>query len=181
MIDILTWVSIFAGGILILMLLLSIIGGIDVDLDVDIGSTDVETDAGGFGLVKGILIFVAVGAWVMKILVEGGQHLGVVILIGIISGFLAFLLLNYLLKLLLKNEENVNWSVNDAIYQKGEVYLKIPGNEGSGLVHVNVKGALRELKAKSIDEAEIKTGAPVLVVDVDGEFVLVKEEVEGRR
>ena len=178
MIDILTWVSIFAGGILLLMLLLSIIGGLDVDLDVEIGSTDVETDAGGFGLVKGILVFTAVGAWVMKMLLEGEQHTGVVIVIGLISGFLAFLLLNYLLKLLLKNEENVNWSVNDAIYQKGEVYLKIPANEGNGLVHVNVKGALRELKAKSIDETEIKTGAAVLVVDVDGEFVLVKEDVE---
>jgi len=49
MITLLTWISIFAGGLLILLFLLSLLGGFD--LDVDIGSTEVDADAGGLGLI----------------------------------------------------------------------------------------------------------------------------------
>ncbi|NNE27791.1 MAG: hypothetical protein HKN09_13175, partial [Saprospiraceae bacterium] len=66
MITILTWVALIAGSFLILMMLLSVIGGLD--LDVDLGSTDVDTDAGGLGLIKGVLTFISVASWVMKVL-----------------------------------------------------------------------------------------------------------------
>jgi len=80
MITILTWVSIIAGGILILMMLLSIIGGLDLDLDVDIGSTDVETDAGGLGVIKGFLTFVSVSSWIIKVLLAFDKHPGMAII-----------------------------------------------------------------------------------------------------
>jgi len=70
----------------------------------------------------------------------------------------------------------VNWETNDALLQIGEVYLKVPASEGNGIVNVNVKGATRELKAKSYDNKEIKTGAKVRVMEISGEFALVKEE-----
>lgn len=176
MITILTWVSIIAGGILILMMLLSIIGGLDLDLDVDIGSTDVETDAGGLGVIKGFLTFVSVSSWIIKVLLAFDKHPGMAIGIGVFSGILAVVLLSYLFKLLLSNELNVNWKMEDALFQSGEVYLRIPAENGNGIVNINIKGAKRELKAKSIDKLNIKTGASVQVVDIDGEYVIVKEQ-----
>jgi len=71
MITILTWVSIVAGGILILLMLLSLIGGLDLDLD--LGSPDVDTDAGGIGLIKGILTFTSVSSWVIKVLLVSNK------------------------------------------------------------------------------------------------------------
>ena len=49
MIILLTRISIFAGGKLILLFLLSLLRG--SDLDVDIGSTEIDADAGGLGLI----------------------------------------------------------------------------------------------------------------------------------
>jgi len=180
MITVLTWVSIITGGVLVLLLLLSLIGGLDLDLDVDIdlGEADVETDAGGLGLIKGFLTFISVSSWMVKILLVGDKHPGVAIGIGIACGLLALALLHYLLKALLKNESNVNWSMKDALFQKGEVYLRIPGEVGNGIVYVDVNGARRELKAKSFDSKDIKTGATIVVMDIDGEFALVRSEEE---
>jgi len=64
MITLLTRISIFAGGKLILLFLLSLLRG--SDLDVDIGSTEVDADAGGLGLIKGFLTFISV-AFCLKV------------------------------------------------------------------------------------------------------------------
>ncbi len=177
MAEILMWVSIITGGLLILLMLLSLLGGLDldVDIDLDVGDTDVDTDPGGLGVIKGALTFVSVSAWVMKILLVSGKHPGMVIGIGLVSGALAFLLLHYLFKLLLKNEENVNWSMDDAMFQKGKVYVRIPSIGDTGIAHIDIKGAHRELKARSFEKKEIASGAMVVVMDVDGEYVLVQE------
>lgn len=175
MIEILTWVSIIAGGILILMLLLSLIGGLDIDLDADVGSADVDSSSGGgLGLIKGVLTFISVTSWVIKILLATQKHLGIAIGIGILTGLAALFLLNYLVRTLLKNDSNVNYSLEDALYQTGTVYLKIPGGSNTGIVHVNVKGAKREMKARSFDGNEIQTGSSIDVMDIDGEYAVVR-------
>tara|TARA_B100000497_G_C7674751_1_gene407523 strand:+ start:1592 stop:2122 length:531 start_codon:yes stop_codon:yes gene_type:complete len=173
MITILTWISITTGGILILMMLMSLIGGLDLDFDV--GSADTDTDSsGGLGAIKGALTFVSVSSWVVKILLTTNNHMGFAIFVGTICGVLAIMLLNYILKLLLKNEENVNWSMNDALFKTGSVYLKIPSGKGSGIVHIDVNGAMRELKAKSNLKKDIATGADVRVTEIEGEYVYVE-------
>ena len=173
MIDILTWISIITGGILILLLILSVLGGLDLDLD--LGDTEIEADGGGLGILKGALTFVSVGSWVIKIMMTMEHHPGLAILVGVLVGGLAFWLLNYLLRVLLRNEENVNWKFSDAMMENGEVYLKIPA-EGTGLVYVEVNGARRELKARSSDGKEIPTGTDIIVVDIDGEVAIVREQ-----
>jgi len=174
MIEILTWVSIIAGGILILMLLLSLIGGLDIDMDADIGSSDVDSSGGGVGVIKGFLTFISVTSWVIKILLATQKHPAMAIGIGIVTGIAALLLLNYLLITLLKNDSNVNYTLEDALYQSGTVYLKIPEGKDSGIIHVNVKGAKREMKARSFDGTEIKTGSAIDVMDIDGEYAVVR-------
>lgn len=173
MILILTWISIIAGGILILLLILSLLGGLDLDLD--IGGADADVDAGGLGVIKGALTFISVASWVIKLMMTGDQNVGLAVLIGVFCGLVALFLLRYLLTLLLRNEENVNWEYSDAMYERGQVYLKIP-KDGSGMVTVAVNGSRRQLRAKSSENIEIPTGKSVLVVDVDGEVLVVKEE-----
>lgn len=174
MISILTWVSIFAGGALILLFLISLIGGLE--LDVEVGSTDVETDAGGIGLVKGFLTFISIGSWVMKVMLVTSSNPLIALLVGIVSGVVAFFLLNYLFKLLLKNEKNVNWKMEDSLFQTGDVYLRIPAKNGSGIITIDINGAQRELKAKSSNNKEYKTGSKVMVVRVEGEYAFVEKE-----
>ena len=173
MITILTWTSIFAGALLILLFLISFIGGLD--LDTDIGGVDVDSDSGGLGLIKGLLTFVSVGSWVMKIMLGTEQNPAIAACIGVVSGLVAFVILSQLFKLLLKNQENVNWTLEDAMFASGEVYLRIPSG-GNGIVNVNINGVTREVKAKSKSSEEIKTGTPIRVVDIEKEFVYVESE-----
>jgi len=172
MIYILTWVAIITGGLLILLMLLSLIGGLE--LDVEIGSTDVETDAGGIGLIKGFLTFLSIGSWVMKVTIVTSDSPIIALFVGLVSGVLAFFVLNYLFKLLLKNESNVNWNMDDALFQVGEVYLKIPAKKGNGIITVDINGTPRELKAKAEKNKEIPTGAKIMVVRIEGEYALVE-------
>jgi len=172
MLYILTWVAIISGGLLILLMLLSLIGGLE--LDIEVGSTDVESDAGGIGLIKGLLTFLSIGSWVMKVTLATSSNPIMSLFIGLISGIVAFFLLNYLFKLLLKNESNVNWHMDDALFQIGEVYLKIPAKDGSGIITLDINGTPRELKAKSVKNKEIPTGAKIMVVSTEGEYALVE-------
>lgn len=174
MISVLTWISIIAGGVLILLMILSLIGGLDFDMDMGDTGIDTDTDSGGIGLLKGSLTFISVTSWVIKLVLATNSHPMIAIGIGIISGTLAFLLLNYLFKILLKNEQNVNWTMDDALYREGRVYLKVPVEKGTGIVQVDVKGATRELKAKTNHSKPISTGESIIVTEITPDFVVVE-------
>jgi len=174
MLYILTWIAIFSGGILILLFLISLIGGLE--LDIEVGSTDVETDAGGIGLVKGFLTFLSFGSWVMKVTLATSSNPVMSLIVGILSGIVAFYLLNYVFKLLLKNESNVNWTMDDALFQTGKVYLRIPAKKGNGIITIDINGTPRELKAKSLNKEVLETGVSIRVIEIDGDFALVEKE-----
>ncbi|MFK8161231.1 MAG: hypothetical protein AB8H12_02105 [Lewinella sp.] len=166
MITILSYVALTAGGILILLLLLSLISGLDFDLDVD-------TDAGGgLGALKGVLTFLAVGAWVVRLVLLTEANPMLAFLVGAAAGAVGVYLLSLLLKFLLSQQEFVNWSLEDAIMEQGTVYLRIPA-EGEGLVQVTVRGRKRELKARSLLSEDIPTGAPIVVDQIGDDGVVV--------
>jgi len=169
MIEVFTWISIFSGGLLILLLLLSLLGG----LDLDIGDTDVETDAGGLGIVKSLLTFLSIGSWVVKLVLAVENNPTYAFGVGIIAGLLAVFLLSQLFKIILKNQSNVNWTREDALFKEAKVYLKIPAGSGTGLIQVNINGATRELKAKSGSKEDIPTGSVVLVEDIENNIAVV--------
>ncbi len=166
MITILSYVALTAGGILILLLLLSLLSGLDLDLDVD-------TDAGGgLGAVKSVLTFFAVGAWVVRLVLLTEANPITAFLVGGLAGAVGVWILSLLLKFLLSQQAYVNWSLEDAIMEQGTVYLRIPA-AGEGLVQVSVKGTKRELKARSLLEEDIPTGASIVVDDIGADGVVV--------
>jgi len=173
MIEVLTWISIFSGGLLILLLLLSLLGGLE--LDVDLGDTDVETDTGSIGIVKGVLTFVSIGSWVVKLVLAVDKNPAYAFSIGIVVGLIAVFILNLMLKLLLKNQSNVNWSQDDALFKEGKVYLKLPASSDTGIIHVDINGATREMKAKSKEGKEVPTGSTVVVEELVDNVAIVSE------
>jgi len=172
MITILTWISIIAGGFLILLMLLSLLGGLD--LDFDIGDTDIDS-SGSLGLIKSLLTFVSVSSWVMKILMTIEKSTTVSLIVGIVSGLLAVLFLSWLFKLLLKNQENVNWKIEDSLFKEGKVYLKIPGSGKNGIIQTELNGGIRELTAISSQGESIDTGDLVMIEEVRGNMVVVSK------
>ncbi len=93
-------------------------------------------------------------------------------LLGAAAGAVGVYMLSLILKFLLSQQSNVNWSVHDAIMEKGTVYLRIPAG-GEGLVRVNIKGAKRELKARSKATEDIPTGAPIVVDEIGSDGIVV--------
>ncbi len=168
------YISIFSGGLLILLLILSIIGG--MDLDFDVGDTDVDTHGdtgfGGLGIIKSGLTFLTIGSYVVKLMLAMSISPILTILAGIIAGVIAVLILSWFLNLLLKNQSNVNWEYYEAEGKTGKVYLKIP-SDGTGIVNIEINGIVREIKAQSIDKVEIPTGSNVLVHNVEEEIANV--------
>ncbi|MBR9919519.1 MAG: hypothetical protein GYB31_01690 [Bacteroidetes bacterium] len=152
------WVS---GGFLTILLLLSLIGGLELDFDLG-GDSDVDSDA-GLGVIKGILVFLTFGALVAKILIESEFSFFWAGIGGMAGGTVAGLFLSWVMKFLLQNQEEVNWHPEEAIGLQGKVYSRIHAG-GSGIVRVVIRGSARELKACS--EEAIPTGAQIEVVDL---------------
>ena len=65
--------------------------------------------------------------------------------------------------------------LSDAIGQQGKVYLTIPAG-GAGQVQVGFQGRLMIFEAMSSNKEAIKTGEPVVVIDVVGGNTLVVEK-----
>ena len=173
MLTILLYISLISGGILVLLLTLSFISGLDLDLD--FGDSDI--DAGGMGILKGALTFFSIGAYVVRSILMTDNNPIIAFTVGAIAGAIAVFLLSMMLRWLLKQQSNVNWTLEDSLYQKAKVYLKIP-KSGTGIIHVNVNGVNREIKAKSINSKEIPTGAQVLVESIEGNLAVVTTKLD---
>lgn len=169
MLTTLFYISMISGGILVVMLLLSLVSGLDLDIDFGDG------DDGG-GIIKPTLVFFSIGAYIVRGFLMAESNPLLALAAGVISGGIAVFILSLVLKWILSQQENVNWSKTDALYKKGKTYLKIPA-EGSGLIQIDINGVTREFKAKTNDNTDIPTGAEIQVEKIDGEMVIVTAKI----
>ncbi len=167
-IEILNLIAIVSGGVLVILLVLSLVGGLDLDLD--LGDSDV--DSGGLGIIKSVLTFLTISSWVIKVILVTSDNPVKAFAIGIICGLLAVLILAMFLKFLMGMQKHVKRKPEDAAGKRAKVYLKIP-IDGSGLIRVSINGSEIELKAKSIDEQLIATGEEVLVHEYTNGYAMV--------
>ncbi|MEM1328436.1 MAG: hypothetical protein AAGI23_20950 [Bacteroidota bacterium] len=164
MIEILQIIGGVSGGLLMILLSLAVFTGLDADAP--------DIDTGGVGWVKGILAFLAAGSGAMLLGLRAALPTWQTAVLGILCGLLVTYLLSALLRFLLRQQENTNWELHEAISRSGKVYLRIPPG-GEGLVQVDVKGVMREFKARSADPDLLPTGAEILVVDIEDEYAIV--------
>lgn len=170
MLDILLYVSMACGGILFLSLLLSLFAGLDLDLDVDVD------DGGGLGLFKGGLTFISFSSFVVRAVLISSDNPVLAMTAGLLVGAVAVFLLSAFFKWLLRNQEEVNYKLSDAVYKRGVVYLKIARNS-TGIVRVNIGGVEREMKAATNDKKDIPTGQEIMVEKVENDIVYVTADL----
>jgi len=100
-IEILTYVSFVTGGILVLLLVLSIFSGLDFDFDLPT-EVSVDTDTGGgFGILKSVLTFISISTYVVKLLIALNYTMAIAIIAGASSGIMAVLILANLMLFLI--------------------------------------------------------------------------------
>ncbi len=179
--NILFWIGTAAGGLLVLLLLMSILGGLDlggdIDADVDFdvdgdGEIDIAGDA-PLGLIKTVLTFISVGAFTARaIVLNTGWSWAIVAITSLVAGVIAVLLLSWFFKWLLKNQEEGNWHMWQAEGQVGTVYVPIPKG-GKGRITIKIDGANREVAAKSENGEPIGSKEKVLVVESETDCLIV--------
>lgn len=106
-----------------------------------------------------------------------GQWLGLgwlALLVGIAAGGLMMTLVARVLLGMRQLEADYTVLVEEAIGERGTVYLSIPGqNSGRGKVHLELRGRFTELPAVTL-QGELPTGASIVVMDViDGDTLVV--------
>jgi membrane protein implicated in regulation of membrane protease activity len=173
--NILLWTGMVAGGLLVLLLLLSILGGLDIggDVDVDTHDADGSVDHAPLGILKTVLTFVSVSAFTARaFLLNTSWSWLLVALTAAVAGAVAVLLLSLFFRWLLKNQEEGNWHMWQTEGKMGTVYVPIPAR-GKGRIRVRIDNSDREVNAKSRDGQAMATHDKVLVVEAREDFVLV--------
>ena len=177
------WViSIVFSVLFVFQFVLSIIGiDFDADAEADIGDVDsvdgLDTD---FALlsVRSIIAFFTFFGWTGVVALSGGMAPFLAILLASSAGFVAMLVVAYIFYLFIKLQSSGTLNLDNALGNTGEVYLIIPGDKsGVGKVQMKVQGSLRELDAITTGEA-IPTGAPIRVIDVLENGMLLVEQVD---
>ena len=176
--NLLFWAGTIAGGLLILLLLISIFGSMDIGGDVDVdagGDMDAHADASdaGLGIVKTLLTFISVGAFTARaILLNTSWSWTLVIITALVAGGIAVLLLTWFFRWLLRNQEEGTWRLWQAEGKMGTVYVPIPPG-GKGRVIVKIDNVNREMDARTANGRTLATHEKVMVVEAKEGFVVV--------
>lgn len=175
--------AIVGGGLLLLQMAMSLLGGEhdggggDVAHDFHAGDT-ADHGSGGMGFsfraVVAFLTFFGIGG--MGALQAGlGSLPTLAIALG--AGSLAFWLIGLALSSFNKLRSSGNVDVHNAVGVEGKVYLTVPaGGAGEGAVTVAVQGRIQQFKAITKGR-ELKTGALCRVVAVRSSDTLEIESV----
>lgn len=99
--------------------------------------------------------------------------IGLAVLVGISFVALFF----FIIKQMMRLNENNSFSLAKTINQTGTVYLTIPEKKsGKGKIQISVNGSFHELDALTEND-RIETGALVKVIKVENNAVLIVEKI----
>lgn len=176
LINIFFWAGTLAGGVLILLLLISIFSGLEIgggDIDVNVDS-DADGGAGeGLGVIKTLLTFISVGAFTARaILMNTSWSWPLVIFSALASGLVAVLFVGWFFRWLLRNQEAGNWHLWQAEGKTGSVYVPIPA-EGKGRIIVQIDKVNREIAAISDKGQAIGSREKVFIIEAKEDHVIV--------
>lgn len=161
--------------LLFLQTFLAIIGA-DHDAEID-ANVELDLDCLSFFTVRGLVSFFSVGGVVGFFIAENKSLWWLACLLAFVSGSLALVGMAYLVKFILKLQNEGNIEKKNAIGMKGNVYIRIPKNgDGVGKVNVIVQDSYEEFDAMSLGD-EIPTGANIKVVDVRNGILVVEKDL----
>lgn len=82
----------------------------------------------------------------------------------------------FIIKQILKLQEDNTFNISGTVGKTAEVYMTIPGRKtGSGKVQVSVNGSVHELEAVTEQEQKIHTGNKVRIARVENQVLFVEK------
>ncbi|WP_289060650.1 hypothetical protein [uncultured Zobellia sp.] len=173
------WVTaLVASVILVILLLLTFIGGEVDDIDGDVDA-EIDADTGiefQFLSFKNLVGFFTLFGWSGIACLDAGMSKGITVLISLVCGLLMMLAMASLFYYLGKLQSSGTLKLKNALNQIGEVYLTVGANRKSiGKVSINVQGTLRELEALTNANEDLVQGNVVIVKEVTANGILIVE------
>lgn len=157
--------------------LLTAIGADHSETQVD---TDIQVDGDAsftFLSVRSIIAFFLLFGWSGVIVLSNNGSYTLAFILATIAGLCGIFITAYLVYSLYKLQERGNIQIQNAVNQKGEVYLKIPGKkEGLGKVMILLQGKITELEAMTEGDT-IPTGEKIRVISILEDNVLLVETI----
>ena len=156
-------------------------GGIDADIDTGFESDAADaTVEGGTNLYtfRNFVNFILGFGWSAILLQDSITSVPVLIFVSVLIGIALVAAVMYLFKWLSTMQQSGNINLQkSAAGCEGKVYLTIPAaRSGAGKVQITINGAVREYDAVTENDAPLKTGVSIRVVDaVDANTLLVEE------
>ncbi|MCQ2250719.1 MAG: hypothetical protein MJZ66_06380 [Bacteroidales bacterium] len=157
--------------------------GADADSDADMdgdADADADGDLGGGSLphllsFKTIAAFFMGASWTGITAINGGSPVVVVVLLSLLAGALVMGATAFLLKSLMKLQQNSILTMDKTIGLDGEVYYSIqPDMKAGGQVELLVNGSYKTFEAVTNDPLPIKPKERIVVLDVlEGNVLLV--------
>ena len=177
------WLITVPSTLIFVILLISTIGGADVDAGVETDFDASLSDGDGipfqFLSFKNITGFFVMFGWSGLGLIHAGFAVWLIILLSFVCGFLMMLAMAALFYFMSKLAESGTLEMKNTIGKLGEVYLIIPARgDGMGKVQLTVQGSLRILDAITDETEPIRTSSIIKVVEViDDQILLVRRNV----
>jgi len=172
-------VALIASVILIILLVLTLLGGDAEDFDGGDVDADIDGDTGiGFQFLsfKNFMGFFTIFGWTGIACLDAGMSKGITVLISVVCGLMMMLAMASLFYYLGKMQSSGTLKLKNALNQVGEVYLTIGANRSKiGKVSVTVQGTLRELEALTDEEKDLVLGNVVSVKEVTDNGILIVE------
>ena len=152
----------------------------DMDVDTSTDGSDLSNIDGGSNLYpfRNFVNFILGFGWSAILLQESVPSVPLRIVLSVLVGIGLVVAVMYMFKWLAGMQQSGNINLQrSAAGCEGKVYLTIPAaRSGSGKVQITISGAVREYDAVTENEAPLKTGTSIRVIDaLDANTLLVEE------
>jgi membrane protein implicated in regulation of membrane protease activity len=170
------YIAVIASIIFIIQTVMTFIGadsdtGMDADFDSNLDGADHPVQL--FSLRNLINFFLGFG-WTgvsLYAYIDSKLLLGI---IAFIVGLIFIAVFFLVIKMLMRLSEDNTFNIEDTIGKTADVYMNIPAaKSGKGKVFISVKGTTHELGAVTASADNIKSGAIVKVLAIEGDMLLV--------
>lgn len=146
--------------------------GMDADFD---GNFDVGDYPFQLFSLRNLINFLLGFGWGGAALYTALENKIIVAIIAVIIGLIFIGIFFFIMRTMMKLAEDNTFTLKSTIGKSGDVYLTIPANrKGKGKIFISVKGSTRELDAITDSDTEIKQGALVKVLELEGDMLIVK-------
>ena len=171
------YIAIGASVIFLIQTVMTFVG-VDADTGVD-ADFDSNLDGGDYPFqlfsLRNLINFILGFGWAGAALYGSISSKVVLGVVAVLVGLLFVAVFFFIIRSMMKLAEDNTFSMETVVGKSGDVYLAIPANrKGRGKIFVSVNGSTRELDAITDADIDIKQGALVKIIALEGDLLIVE-------